>query len=127
MSGNYYNLSLNEIVDLLSNYDETYTLIIYLTATWCGPCSKIKPYINEYKKKLKDKVILVEIDVDETIYLFGLLKKNKQINGIPAILKYKCRIKDSSDIMIKNAFWGKYTNNKNVFYFNRLIILLFKS
>jgi len=103
MSGNYYNLSLSEIVDLLSNYDETYTLIIYLTATWCGPCSKIKPYINEYKKKLKDKVILVEIDVDETIDLFGLLKKKKQINGIPAILKYKCgRIKDSSDIMISD-------------------------
>lgn len=103
MSENYSNLSLNEIVDLLSNYDETYTLIIYLTATWCGPCSKIKPYINEYKKKLKDKVILVEIDVDETIDLFGLLKKKKQINGIPAILKYKCgRLKDSSDIMISD-------------------------
>ena len=103
MSENYSNLSLNEIVDLLSNYDETYTLIIYLTATWCGPCSKIKPYINEYKKKLKDKVILVEIDVDETIDLFGLLKKKKQINGIPAILKYKCgRLKDSSNIMISD-------------------------
>jgi len=45
----------------------------------------------------------VEIDVDETIDLFGLLKKKKQINGIPAILKYKCgRLKDSSNIMISD-------------------------
>lgn len=103
MSKNYNNLSLNEINNLLCNYDDTYTLIIYLTASWCGPCSKIKPYINEYKKKLKDKVIFVEIDVDETIDLFGLLKKKKQINGIPAILKYKCgKTNDSNDIMLSD-------------------------
>lgn len=101
MSNIYSNLDLHEIVNLLSNYDDTYTLILYLTASWCGPCTKIKPYINEYKKKLKEKVILVEIDVDETIDVFGLLKKKKQLNGIPAILKYKCgREENDMNIMI---------------------------
>ena len=101
MSNIHSNLDLHEIVNLLSNYDDTYTLILYLTATWCGPCTKIKPYINEYKKKLKEKVIFVEIDVDETIDVFGLLKKKKQLNGIPAILKYKCgREENDMNIMI---------------------------
>lgn len=101
MSNIHSNLDLHEIVNLLSNYDDTYTLILYLTASWCGPCTKIKPYINEYKKKLKEKVILVEIDVDETIDVFGLLKKKKQLNGIPAILKYKCgREENDMNIMI---------------------------
>lgn len=101
MSNIHSNLNLNEIIDLLSNYDGTYTVIIYLTATWCGPCSKIKPYINEYKKKLKETVIFVEIDVDETIDVFGILKKKKQLNGIPAILKYKCgRDRNDTNIMI---------------------------
>tara|TARA_Y100000768_G_scaffold388716_1_gene386398 strand:- start:5158 stop:5529 length:372 start_codon:yes stop_codon:yes gene_type:complete len=101
MSNIHSNLNLSEIVNLLSNNDETYTLILYLTASWCGPCAKIKPYINEYKTKLKEKVILVEIDVDETIDVFGLLKKKKQLNGIPAILKYKCgREENDMNIMI---------------------------
>tara|TARA_B100001564_G_scaffold334952_1_gene323912 strand:- start:542 stop:913 length:372 start_codon:yes stop_codon:yes gene_type:complete len=101
MSNIHSNLNLSEIVNLLSNNDETYTLILYLTASWCGPCTKIKPYINEYKTKLKEKVILVEIDVDETIDVFGLLKKKKQLNGIPAILKYKCgREENDMNIMI---------------------------
>ena len=101
MSNIHSNLDLNEIVNLLSNYDDTYTLILYLTASWCGPCTKIKPYINEYKKKLKENVIFVEIDVDETIDVFGLLKKKKQLNGIPAILKYKCgREENDMNIMI---------------------------
>lgn len=103
MTNYFTNLSLNEIHNMLCELDETHTLIIYLTASWCGPCSRIKPYINEYKKKLKNKVVLVEIDVDETIDLFGLLKKKKQINGIPAILKYKCgRTRDSSDIILSD-------------------------
>tara|TARA_Y100001935_G_C17292680_1_gene504360 strand:- start:1669 stop:2040 length:372 start_codon:yes stop_codon:yes gene_type:complete len=101
MSNIHSNLDLHEIVNLLSKYDDTYTLILYLTASWCGPCTRIKPYINEYKNNLKEKVIFVEIDVDETLDVFGLLKKKKQLNGIPAILKYKCgREENDMNIMI---------------------------
>ena len=71
-----------------STYDTT---IIKLTASWCGPCKKIAPYVNqlneEYSKSHSFEYI--EVDVDESLDLYAFFKKMKMANGVPTFLAFK--------------------------------------
>tara|TARA_B100001287_G_scaffold276801_1_gene289577 strand:- start:949 stop:1260 length:312 start_codon:yes stop_codon:yes gene_type:complete len=45
--------------------DETSYILFYFTATWCGPCQKIKPIIEEISKGVDEsklKVCMIDID-----------------------------------------------------------------
>jgi thioredoxin 1 len=67
------------------------TTILKLTASWCGPCKKIAPYVsqlnNHYSKNYDMEYI--EIDVDESLDLYAFFKKMKMANGVPTFLVYK--------------------------------------
>lgn len=39
-------------------------MVIDFTASWCGPCRFIAPFLSELAKKLPN-VIFVKVDVDE--------------------------------------------------------------
>lgn len=39
-------------------------IVIYFTASWCGPCKSIQPAVNEFAEKYED-VEIIKIDVDE--------------------------------------------------------------
>ncbi|KMT07155.1 hypothetical protein BVRB_6g154810 [Beta vulgaris subsp. vulgaris] len=67
-------------------------VVIYFTATWCGPCRYMEPTINELAAKCTD-VDLVKIDVDElfnisrqfgiqTMPTFLFMKKGKQVDKV---------------------------------------------
>jgi thiol-disulfide isomerase/thioredoxin len=64
-------------------------VIIKLGATWCKPCKVIAPVVNAFFATSPVNVICGDIDVDESIELYSLLKKNRLVNGIPVILCYK--------------------------------------
>ena len=56
--------------------------IIDFNATWCGPCRKIAPILDELAKEYDGKVVIYKVDVDknrEIAQAFG-------ISSIPAIL-----------------------------------------
>ena len=81
--------------DDLKKYLETTTCditILKFTASWCGPCKTIAPFVetmnNEYFKR-GINFEFIEIDVDCALDLYAFLKKVKMINGIPALLGYK--------------------------------------
>lgn len=40
-------------------------VVIDFWATWCAPCMKLSPYMDELAKKYKDKVIFYKIDADK--------------------------------------------------------------
>lgn len=40
-------------------------IVIDFTATWCGPCQKLKPHFNALSKKMADKVTFIKVDVDK--------------------------------------------------------------
>jgi thiol-disulfide isomerase/thioredoxin len=67
------------------------TTIIKLTASWCGPCKKIAPYVarlnDMYRKKYNFEYI--EVDVDESLDLYAFFKKMKMANGVPTFLTFK--------------------------------------
>lgn len=67
------------------------TTIIKLTASWCGPCKKIAPYVarlNEAYRQIHD-FEYIEVDVDESLDLYAFFKKMKMANGVPTFLTFK--------------------------------------
>ena len=69
-----------------SNFDallaEGKPMVVDFWATWCGPCRKIGPYIEELAETYGDRAIIGKVDVDENDQLairFG-------IRNIPTIL-----------------------------------------
>lgn len=86
--------------DLQQHLSETKfdTTIIKLTATWCGPCKKIAPYVHvlnqEYSKTHSFEYI--EVDVDDSMDLYAMFKKMKMANGVPTFLSFKKESYDPS-------------------------------
>lgn len=79
--------SRQELYELLCNNPGI--IIIKLGATWCKPCQKIKAQVNELFLRTPDSVLCFDLDVDEMFDVYAFLKKNKRVNGIPAILVWK--------------------------------------
>jgi thioredoxin 1 len=96
------DISLDQFKELLYSLDNKTRVIIKFTASWCGPCKKIQPVVEELLNTLPKNIIFIEIDIDESLELYILLKKYKQVNGIPATLVYNTRNKDDDKWYISN-------------------------
>lgn len=60
-------------------------LIVDFYATWCGPCKKLAPVLDEVSQEFEGKATIVKVDVDESEDLaveFG-------IRTIPTVLFFK--------------------------------------
>lgn len=62
--------------------------IVKLGAEWCGPCKRIEGLVHSCMEQVPANVQCAIIDVDESLEIYSYLKKNRVINGIPAILGY---------------------------------------
>ncbi|MBQ7941021.1 MAG: thioredoxin [Muribaculaceae bacterium] len=60
-------------------------VLVDFFATWCGPCRVISPILEDLKKKVEDKAIVVKVDVDEEEDLS--LKYNVQ--SVPTLMIFK--------------------------------------
>jgi len=61
------------------------TVLIDFYADWCGPCKKMKPYLEEIGNQMKDKVVVVRINADDNQSLCKELK----IDALPVLQIYK--------------------------------------
>lgn len=46
-------------------------VVVDFFATWCGPCKRIAPLLDEIAEKNKDKLVALKVDVDEIEELVG--------------------------------------------------------
>ena len=61
-------------------------LLFYFTASWCGPCQKIKPIIEEISKRVDDKILKVcKIDIDNNSDLVD----EYNITSVPTLILIK--------------------------------------
>lgn len=94
-----------DLISFLKNTKYEFVILKFY-ADWCKPCKQITPFIekiiNEKTKKfeankVQNKFIFVSVDVDECFDLYAFMKKQKMINGIPALFLYSKKIYKQND------------------------------
>ncbi|MBI1836633.1 MAG: thioredoxin [Flavobacteriia bacterium] len=60
-------------------------ILIDYYAEWCTPCKKIKPFLDEIALEMKDKVIVIRIDIDKN----PMIAETQKIESIPLLQVYK--------------------------------------
>jgi len=61
------------------------SVLIDFYADWCGPCKKMKPYLDEISKDMADKVVVIRINSDDNQEIC----KELNIDGLPTLQLYK--------------------------------------
>ena len=102
--------------DLSGLGEEKCLLLFYFTASWCGPCQKIKPMLVKLDEGLDDsKIKFFMIDIDENdeiaekfkirgVPTFYLLHNNRELGHFTGadITKVHALIKDNLDKVEKS-------------------------
>lgn len=63
-------------------------VLVHLGASWCRPCQRVKPIWSAQESNISKKVLVRDVDIDNSIELFSRLKRARVITGVPASLVY---------------------------------------
>ncbi len=61
------------------------TAVIDFWATWCGPCMKLGPVVEELAEKYGDRAVIGKLNIDEETEIVA----ENRIRSIPTVLFFK--------------------------------------
>lgn len=79
-------LSRSDFANLIKTKSKP--ILVKFSATWCGPCKKIKPTVDSHVNQLGDRIIFLEIDIDDSIDVYATMKSKRMLSGIPTLMFY---------------------------------------
>lgn len=64
---------------------QTEKTVVYIKASWCGPCKQLSPIMEEISSELGTNVTITKLDADDNMDFV----KNLNVRNIPTLLFYK--------------------------------------
>lgn len=65
-------------------------VVVKFGADWCKPCKAIKPTCDAWIATASQRIIYVDIDIDEHMDLYMSFKSKKMVRGVPVLLAFDC-------------------------------------
>lgn len=83
-------LSTAKLEEWVVKVDDTKNgvIIIKFSAGWCVPCKKVSPIWERYSRASQGNVIMVEVDIDESLDVYLFMKRKRMLNGVPTMLAW---------------------------------------
>lgn len=78
-------LELNDSTFEAEVVNSSIPVLVDFWATWCGPCRKLGPVVDEIAEAYDGKVKFVKINVEESLET----AKKYSISGLPSLLVFK--------------------------------------
>ncbi|MBQ8669414.1 thioredoxin [bacterium] len=78
-------LELNDSTFETEVVNSSIPVLVDFWATWCGPCRKLGPVVDEIAESYEGKVKFVKINVEESLET----AKKYSISGLPSLLVFK--------------------------------------
>ncbi|MGY5125140.1 thioredoxin [Streptomyces nigrescens] len=69
-------------------------VLVDLWATWCGPCRRVSPALEQVARELAGKIKLVKVDVDQA----PRLSQRFQVQAVPTLL-----LLDKGEVIARQA------------------------
>ena len=82
MPGNIVHLKTRQEIREFTKTSNAF--IIDFTATWCGPCKTIKPFVNQGFEQMKSHFDMVIVDADEGSDICSFLK----VKAYPTLVSF---------------------------------------